>query len=129
MGYRLAGPKIEHLRGYNIVSDGLVAGSVQVPGSGVPIVMMADHQTTGGYPKIATVATVDRPRLAQRRPGAEVRFSAVSVEEAQAMLREHRAAIAELPTRRQVWRDGLPGVEELLGLNLAGDAQDAMAEK
>jgi biotin-dependent carboxylase-like uncharacterized protein len=69
MGYRLAGPAIPHEKGFNIVSDGLVAGSIQVPGSGVPIVMMADHQTTGGYPKIATVVSVDLGRLAQRRPG------------------------------------------------------------
>ena len=128
MGYRLTGPKIEHLRGYNIVSDGLVAGSVQVPGSGLPIVMMSDHQTTGGYPKIATVLTVDRGRLAQRRPGSAVRFAAVEVEEAQALLREHEAAIAGLSAARKVWHDGLPGVEELLGLNLAGEAKNALAE-
>jgi biotin-dependent carboxylase-like uncharacterized protein len=128
MGYRLAGPKIAHLRGYNIVSDGLVAGSVQVPGSGVPIVMMSDHQTTGGYPKIATVLSVDRGRLAQRRSGARVRFAAVSVAEAHALLRERNAEIAALASRRKVWRDGLPGVEELLGLNLAGEAKSALAE-
>lgn len=129
MGYRLAGTPIEHLRGYNIVSDGLVSGSVQVPGSGLPIVMMSDHQTTGGYPKIATVLTVDRGRLAQRRVGAAIRFAAVSVEEAQALLLAREAAVAELPGRRKPWRDGLPTVEELLALNLAGDAQDALAER
>lgn len=128
MGYRLAGPKIDHLRGYNIVSDGLVAGSVQVPGSGLPIVMMSDHQTTGGYPKIATVVTVDRGRLAQRRPGAGVRFAAVELEEAQALLRKRNAEIASLARARMVWHDGLPGVEELLGLNLAGEATNALAE-
>ena len=128
MGYRLTGPGIEHLRGYNIVSDGLVPGSVQVSGSGVPIVMMADHQTTGGYPKIATVLTVDRDRLAQRRVGARVRFAAVSIGEAQDLLRARRAAMAELPRRRRPWTGGLPGVEEMLALNLAGDAKDALAE-
>lgn len=128
MGYRLTGPKIEHLRGYNIVSDGLVAGSVQVPGSGVPIVMMSDHQTTGGYPKIATVLTVDRGRVAQRRPGTAIRFAAVDIEEAQALLSERNEAIAGLAKARKVWHDGLPGVEELLGLNLAGEAKNALSE-
>ena len=128
MGYRLAGPTIAHLRGYNIVSDGLVSGSIQVPGSGIPIVMMADHQTTGGYPKIATVLTADRGRLAQRRVGSAVRFAAIGVAEAQDVLLAWREAIADLPRRRKVWHEGLPGTEELLALQLAGDSKDAMAE-
>lgn len=128
MGYRLTGPKIEHLRGYNIVSDGLVAGSIQVPGSGMPIVMMSDHQTTGGYPKIATVLSVDRGRLAQRRTGSSVRFAAVGIEEAQELLRARNAGIEALPGLRKAWHSGLPGVEELLALNLAGDAKNALAE-
>ncbi|TDR93237.1 biotin-dependent carboxyltransferase family protein [Enterovirga rhinocerotis] len=128
MGYRLAGQPIEHLRGFNIVSDGLVAGSVQVPGSGLPIVMMSDHQTTGGYPKIATVISVDRARLAQRRVGTAVRFAAVPVAEAHAILRAQRAAIAALPSQLRVVHSGLPSVEEMLALNLAGEAKDALAE-
>lgn len=88
MGYRLTGPAIEHAHGYNIVSDGVVAGSVQVPGSGEPIVMMADRQTTGGYPKIATVISSDLRIMAHRRPGSPVRFQAIAVEEAQRLARE-----------------------------------------
>jgi allophanate hydrolase subunit 2 len=61
-------------------------GTIQVPPDGQPIVLMADRQTTGGYPRIAQVATVDLPRLAQGRPGDTVRFRRVSVEEAQAAL-------------------------------------------
>ncbi len=65
MGYRLEGPAIRHLHGHNIVSDGTVDGSIQVTGSGAPIVLMADRGTSGGYPKIATVITADFGRLAQ----------------------------------------------------------------
>ena len=79
MGYRLAGPVIAHRRGADIVSDAIVAGSIQVPGSGQPIVALHDRQTTGGYPKIATVIAADLPRLGQFRPGQALRFEAVSL--------------------------------------------------
>src|SRR5690606_20360177 len=55
MGFRLDGPQLQHAAGYDLVSDGIVSGAIQVPGSGQPIVLLADAQTTGGYPKIATV--------------------------------------------------------------------------
>ena len=87
MGFRLEGAALEHAKGYNIVSDGIVGGSIQVPGSGQPIVLMADAQTTGGYPKIATVISADMPLLGRRRPGRKVRFAAVSVEEAERLRR------------------------------------------
>ena len=87
MGYRLSGPLIAHQGRADIVSDGLVTGSVQIPGDGQPIVMMADHQTTGGYTKIATVIRADLPLLAQCLPGGRVHFRAVSIAEAQAALR------------------------------------------
>lgn len=127
MGYRLAGPAIAHLRGFNIVSDGIVPGSVQVPGSGVPIVMMADAQTTGGYPKIATVISADLRLLAQRRTGDPVRFAALDVRAAQEIARARAASLAALPDLLRPARAGLPAVEELLGLNLAGAATDALA--
>jgi biotin-dependent carboxylase-like uncharacterized protein len=123
MGYRLSGPKIEHAGDYNIVSDGIVAGSVQVPGSGEPIVMMADRQTTGGYPKIATVISADLRVIAQRRPGAPVRFQAVNIEEAQRLARERGRFLAELRVGRR--GGGVPSTEDLLGLNLAGAVVDA----
>lgn len=84
MGARLEGPPIAHRDAAGIVSDGLVAGSVQVPADGQPIVMLADHQTTGGYPKIATVIQADLPLLAHVLPGGAVRFEAVTLVEAQA---------------------------------------------
>lgn len=84
MGARLRGPEIAHRGEGNIVSDGVVTGSVQIPANGQPIVMLADHQTTGGYPKIATVVRADLPLLAQCLPGDRVRFRAVALEEARA---------------------------------------------
>jgi biotin-dependent carboxylase-like uncharacterized protein len=127
MGYRLTGPKIEHAQGFNIVSDGIVSGSIQVPGSGEPIIMMADRQTTGGYPKIATVISADLRVVAQRRPGDALRFQAISMVEAQRLARERVAEIAALPSLARPVRGGLPPIEELLALNLAGAAVDAMA--
>ena len=99
MGYRLTGAGITHAQDYNIVSDGIVTGSVQVPGSGEPIVLMADRQTTGGYPKIATVVSADLRVMAQRRPGSAVRFQAIGIEEAQRSARERAQLIAALPSR------------------------------
>ncbi|HYY83158.1 MAG TPA: allophanate hydrolase subunit 2 family protein, partial [Beijerinckiaceae bacterium] len=125
MGYRLAGPKVAHAQGYNIVSDGIVSGSVQVPGSGEPIVMMADRQTTGGYPKIATVVSADLRVLAQRRPGQTVRFAVIGIGEAQDLARERARAIADLATAARPVRRGAFTSEELLALNLAGEAADA----
>ena len=93
MGYRLEGPVLAHAKGYDIVSDGIVAGAIQVPGSGLPIVLMVDHQTTGGYPKIATVISADIPVIARRKPGRPVRFVAVGVHEAELLRREQEAAI------------------------------------
>ena len=89
MGYRLQGPEIAHKGRADIISDGIALGSVQVPADKQPIVMMADRQTTGGYPKIATVISADIPLLAQCLPGAgSVTFRAINVEEAQARYRE-----------------------------------------
>lgn len=82
MGSRLTGPEIRALNGTDIVSDGIVSGAVQVTSAGQPIVMTADHQTTGGYAKIAAVITADLAKLAQLTPGQEVRFVSVGWEEA-----------------------------------------------
>ena len=72
VGCRLTGPRIAHRSGADIVSDGTAFGTVQVSGDGMPIVLMADRGTTGGYTKIATVASVDLSRLAQAAPGDRV---------------------------------------------------------
>jgi biotin-dependent carboxylase-like uncharacterized protein len=94
MGYRLSGPRIEHARGHDIISDATQPGSIQVAGDGQPIILLADRPTTGGYPKIATVLTVDCPLVAQARPGAWIRFQSVTVLEAHRLLRESASALA-----------------------------------
>ena len=128
MGYRLNGPAIAHARGFNIVSDGIATGAVQVPGSGQPIVLMADRQTAGGYPKIATVISADLRVLAQRQPGDPVRFAVVDMRTAQASARERAALVAELrPRLAPVSRPTL-SAEDLLGLNLAGAAVNALRD-
>jgi 5-oxoprolinase (ATP-hydrolysing) subunit C len=99
MGYRLEGPAIAHAKGYNIVSDGIPLGAVQVPGSGQPIVMMVDRQTTGGYPKIACVIAPDVAALAQVKPGHKLRFRAIDANEALAARREMADWIAALTQR------------------------------
>ena len=93
MGMRLEGQAIGHLRGFNIVSDAIATGSIQVPGSGQPIVLLADHQTTGGYPKIATVISADLPALGRVPIGASIAFERVTVEEAAAARRELAATV------------------------------------
>lgn len=83
MGIRMVGPTIDGLGNTDIISDGIVFGSIQVTSAGQPIVMMADHQTTGGYAKIATVITEDLPILAQIKPGEYVKFKAVNIQQIQ----------------------------------------------
>ncbi len=75
MGYRLAGPPLARAKTDEILSGPTTLGSVQVPANGVPIALMADHQTTGGYPRIAEIASADVPRLAQIAPGGTVHFA------------------------------------------------------
>lgn len=88
MGYRLEGRAVEKIKQQDLITDGIALGSIQIPPNGQPIIMLADHQTTGGYPKLATVATIDLPKLAQLMPGARLQFELVSVQEAQRALRE-----------------------------------------
>ena len=83
MGCKLSGEKIEYKNTVDIISDGIVFGSVQITRSGMPIILAADHQTTGGYAKIATVISVDLPLLAQVKPFDTLCFSAVSVRQAE----------------------------------------------
>ena len=82
MGLRLTGPRLDHAKGFDIASDGTVTGAIQVAGDGQPIILLADRQTTGGYPKIATVLTADLPLVAQLVPGeGEIRVEAVRLED------------------------------------------------
>ena len=104
MGYRMEGPLITHKGGADIISDGICLGSVQVPGHGQPIVMLADRQTTGGYTKIGVVCTVDIGNLAQRLPGQKVRFVKTTVAEAVSLLKQEAALFDGLRQLRAAWR-------------------------
>lgn len=125
MGYRLDGPTIQHRHGHNIVSDGTVTGSIQVPGNGQPIVLMPDRGTTGGYPKIATVISADLGRLAQMQPGRAFRFRAVNMEEAQTEARRAAMRIAELPERVREAGPSQLDLAALQEVNIAGDVVSA----
>ena len=96
MGYRLKGKNIEHVKGGDIISDGIAMGAVQVPGHGQPIIMLADRQTTGGYTKIANVIWADLPKVAQAKPGDKIKFVKVTVPEAQQLLREMEDRISAI---------------------------------
>lgn len=85
MGCRLDGNYIAPKETSDIISDGIAFGSIQVPAHGKPIILLADRQTTGGYAKIATVASVDIPKLVQRKTDHKIRFEAITVQEAQAL--------------------------------------------
>ena len=96
MGYRMQGETLARKVDRDVLSEPTCLGTVQVPANGQPIVLMADHQTTGGYAKIAEVALADIPRLAQLAPGAQVRFSRCTLEQAVAAERVARAALAQV---------------------------------
>ncbi len=89
MGLRLLGPRLRHRRSADIVSDGIVSGAIQVPGDGNPIVMAADRPTTGGYPKIGVVITPDMDLLGQAKPGDRLRFSLLTLAQAQQIYRQY----------------------------------------
>ncbi|ATQ56855.1 5-oxoprolinase subunit C family protein [Paracoccus yeei] len=107
-------------RGHDIVSDGTVPGSIQVPGSGQPLVLLVESQTTGGYPKIATVISADLPRLAQLPVGSRVRFAAISRDEGErvgiARARALREALAALVAKPE----GILRSDYLLSCDLVG---------
>lgn len=90
MGYRLEGPRLAHAGRADILSDPTPLGSIQVPASGQPILLMADRQTTGGYPKIATVISADVPLAGQLSPGDWVEFRACTRDQAVDAVRKRR---------------------------------------
>jgi biotin-dependent carboxylase-like uncharacterized protein len=126
MGYRLEGPVIKDLHSHNIVSDGTVNGSIQVPGNGQPIVLMPDRGTTGGYPKIATVISADFGRFAQIPAGRGFRFKAVSMAEAQAEVRKLAELLRSLPDHLRDIESFDLNLEALQDANVAGAAVSAV---
>jgi biotin-dependent carboxylase-like uncharacterized protein len=104
MGIRFEGPTIAHSNGADIISDGIGPGAIQVPGAGLPIVLLGDRQTVGGYSKIATVASVDLPRLGRLLPGRTVRFAVIGVEEAESLRRDQEIRLQRAIAGFQVAR-------------------------
>jgi len=128
MGIRLSGARLTHhpAKGADIISDGVTPGAIQVPADGQPILLLADCQTVGGYPKIATIISADLPRLAHLLPGMQVNFAAVTREQAHAALFAQAAAlrtwIAELAPHRPA---GWVNQAALYGDNLISGMVDA----
>lgn len=102
MGYRLNGPQLERFEQTEMLSEAVTFGTIQVPSDGKPIVLMADRQTTGGYPRIGQVVYVDLPVLAQKKPGDSVHFQLISME-----------AARKLVTNRLQWMRELKGTIKL----------------
>jgi antagonist of KipI len=86
MAFQLDGPRIEHRNGADIISDAIPFGGIQVPASGQPFILMAEHQTIGGYSRIGSVISTDLPLLAQALPGTKIRFKEISLNSAQNLL-------------------------------------------
>ena len=87
MGMRLEGQKIENIVDTNIKSEGIIKGVIQVPADGNPIIMLSDHGTIGGYPKIGVVITADYDRLVQLQPGSKIKFKEVDLSDAQMLFK------------------------------------------
>ena len=87
MGMRLNGPEIKNIVNTNIKSEGLLKGVIQVPADGNPIIMLSDHGTIGGYPKIGVVASVDYDRLVQISPGSKIKFKEIKLSDAEILFK------------------------------------------
>jgi biotin-dependent carboxylase-like uncharacterized protein len=117
MAYLLEGPQLTHAKGFNIVSDGIAMGAIQVPGDGKPLVLMADRGPTGGYPKIANVISADLGALAQLRAGAKLRFAVVTIDEAVRARKAEAELLSQPITLTPLMRTDFPS-EFLLSRNL-----------
>lgn len=123
MGYRLDGPKVEHVDRADIVSDAIALGSVQITGDGSPIILLADRGTTGGYTKIATVIGADLSYLAQAMPGDTIQFSSISQDDARDILLGQERLIAEI--KRSVGLDN----SGLFGLAAEGEVHRVVSDE
>jgi antagonist of KipI len=104
MGYRLTGPDLRLTKAKEYVSEAVALGTIQVPADGQPIILMADRQTLGGYPKIAQIASVDIPLVAQLQPGGTLRFREITLREAERLRdeRERELAIVREMIKRKI---------------------------
>ncbi|MGI2328558.1 biotin-dependent carboxyltransferase family protein [Planococcus sp. YIM B11945] len=106
MGYRLEGPLLSLQEPGELISEAVAFGSIQVPSDGNPIILLADRQTTGGYPKIGQVASVDLPLVSQLKPGDRLRLEEVSLQEAQQLLIDEEQKIQQLKISIQLkWEE------------------------
>ncbi|MBC2581096.1 biotin-dependent carboxyltransferase family protein [Clostridium sp. DJ247] len=96
MGYRLSGPNLKLQESLEMISEGVSFGTIQVPPDGNPIILLADRQTIGGYPKIAQVAAVDISKVVQSKPGDKILFQEISLEEAEKLYIEREKYIGSL---------------------------------
>ena len=99
MGMRLEGPKIENIVNTNIKSEGLIRGVIQVPADGNPIIMLSDHGTIGGYPKIGVVISADYDKLVQLTPGTKIKFEEVELSNAESLFK-----LYELETQNLIFQ-------------------------
>ncbi len=124
MGMVLGGTTLPAASGHDIVSDGTVPGSVQVPGSGMPLVLLAESQTTGGYPKIATVASVDLARLAQQPVGAEIRFAVIAAQQGEDLWIDRQSRLRRILSALVPKAEGVLRSDYLLSCDLVGGIFD-----
>ena len=96
MGVRLKGNTIKSKQGNEILTEGIPLGGIQVPGGGDPIISFVEHQTTGGYPKIANVITADLCKVGQLKPGDQFKFQRISIEEGERLRLEQESFIQSL---------------------------------
>ena len=96
MGMRLEGTKIENIKSTNIRSEGITKGAIQVPADGQPIILLTEHPTIGGYPKIANVISADYDKLVQKIPGEKILFQKVKLHEAEQLYKEHLNSISAI---------------------------------
>lgn len=115
MGYRLKGKRMNHIKKAEMISEATVLGGIQIPSDGQPIVLLHDRQTTGGYPMIAVVCSVDLPKFVQIPFGQKVRFQKVSLSEAQQALKEKEERMRELASHL-LKEDEVLGEEDVLNL-------------
>ena len=128
MGLRLQGPRLERAIEGELPSQGTTAGGLQVPSDGQPILLLADRQTTGGYPRVATVIAADIAAAGRLAAGMSIRFAEVSRDEAVQLLKEQREWLASLPSLLKPVSAATLSTEHLLSSNLVGGVTAGAAE-
>lgn len=114
-GYRLTGPALKHIRSYDVITEAVWPGAVQIPGDGLPIILLSDAQTTGGYPKIASVISVDIDKLGQAKPSDKIRFKSVTLEESVHLLREQEKRVKKIKNLMEAQGEEFAGLSSCRG--------------